>query len=179
MVEAAAQVFHREGATATTNRIADRAGVSIGTLYQYFPNKESLLQVLAERHLRDVDVVLDEVTSRLRREALPFDETMCGLLEAAVSLHDDWPGLHDVLHRLGPRTVRDLEVLRAIEGRLAEDISFHLARCGRGGSSAPLAAQTIVATVDALIHRVMTAQGFDLQMLMASVTALAPPTGQR
>ena len=41
LLQAAAQVFEELGyAAATTNRIADRAGVSIGTLYQYFPNRD-------------------------------------------------------------------------------------------------------------------------------------------
>lgn len=51
LLEAAAQVFHREGFGATTNRIAKQAGLSIGTLYEYFPNKHALLTALAERHV--------------------------------------------------------------------------------------------------------------------------------
>ena len=51
VLEGAARVFRREGFAATTNRIASEAGVSIGSLYEYFPNKEALLLALAERHL--------------------------------------------------------------------------------------------------------------------------------
>ena len=47
ILEGAARVFRAEGFDATTNRIAATAGVSIGTLYEYFPNKESLLVALA------------------------------------------------------------------------------------------------------------------------------------
>lgn len=50
--EAAAQILQREGRDAlTTNRIAERAGVSIATLYQYFRNKEAVLVALARREL--------------------------------------------------------------------------------------------------------------------------------
>jgi AcrR family transcriptional regulator len=55
LLEAAAQVFRAEGYGATTNRIAVRAGVSIGTLYEYFPNKEALLLALAERHVEEAE----------------------------------------------------------------------------------------------------------------------------
>ena len=54
VLAAAAQVFEALGyAAGTTNRIAERAGVSIGTLYQYFPSKEALAVALLERHLAE------------------------------------------------------------------------------------------------------------------------------
>jgi len=50
VLEAAAQVLQKEGEEAfTTNRIAERAGFGIGTLYQYFPNKAAIIAALAER----------------------------------------------------------------------------------------------------------------------------------
>jgi AcrR family transcriptional regulator len=55
VLEGAARVFKREGFGATTNRIAETAGVSIGTLYEYFPNKEALLAALAERHVAEAE----------------------------------------------------------------------------------------------------------------------------
>jgi len=55
LLEAAARVFRAEGYGATTNRIAERAGVSIGTLYEYFPNKEALLLALAEHHVDEAE----------------------------------------------------------------------------------------------------------------------------
>jgi AcrR family transcriptional regulator len=48
LLEAAAPVFVREGyARATTNRIADAAGVSVGSLYQYFPSKDFVTRLSA------------------------------------------------------------------------------------------------------------------------------------
>ncbi len=50
IIEAATQLLEEKGAPGfSTNKIVERAGVSIGTLYQYFPNKEAILQFLVER----------------------------------------------------------------------------------------------------------------------------------
>lgn len=50
ILEAAAQLLERNGTAAfTANKVAERAGVSIGTLYQYFPNKHAIVRTIAER----------------------------------------------------------------------------------------------------------------------------------
>jgi AcrR family transcriptional regulator len=51
---AAAHVFSERGYAATTNQIAEAAGLSIGSLYQYFPDKDALLVALHGRHLEEV-----------------------------------------------------------------------------------------------------------------------------
>ena len=64
LFEAATRILANEGeAGFTTNRIAERAGFSIGTLYQYFPSKEAIVVALVRRHrdrvLRELDVMLE------------------------------------------------------------------------------------------------------------------------
>ena len=50
ILDAAAQILQTEGeAHFNTNRVAEKAGFSIGTLYQYFPNKNSIIEAIAER----------------------------------------------------------------------------------------------------------------------------------
>jgi AcrR family transcriptional regulator len=176
LVEAAAQVFSREGLAATTNRIAERAGVSIGTLYQYFPDKHAMLRAVAARHLQDGQQRLTTVFDRLRVEVPPFDEAMAAVLTELVDLHRDRPVLHALLHRL-TTTDADLEELRAFEDRVCAEVAFHLKRCDRGGDDPDELARTIVAAVDAQLHRVLTRSGCDdgaVAQLRRTVTRLAP-----
>jgi AcrR family transcriptional regulator len=64
ILDAAAERFAAVGYDATTTtQIAERAGVSVGSLYQFFPDKEVLLDALAERHTGGIDQILAASTS--------------------------------------------------------------------------------------------------------------------
>src|SRR5438132_10881446 len=72
ILEGAAQILEAGGLAAfTTNAVAERAGVSIGTLYQYFADKNALIQALAERELQ---AALGRVRQALRGEIDPTPE---------------------------------------------------------------------------------------------------------
>lgn len=63
IVEAAAQILQREGEeAATTARIAERAGVSIGSVYQYFPNKDAILLALIRK---EREAIFADVAKRI------------------------------------------------------------------------------------------------------------------
>lgn len=83
ILEGAARVFRREGFAATTNRIAEAAGVSIGTLYEYFPNKESLLVALSECHLAEAESGVDSAL----RDASTTTDLLERLQRAIVASH--------------------------------------------------------------------------------------------
>jgi len=94
ILEAAAEVFAGMGyARATTNKIAERAGVSVGSLYQYFPNKDSLLAKLLEQHHADVHRVVGAALVRLADPDTPLEEGLRPLLTELVALHEENPAL--------------------------------------------------------------------------------------
>jgi AcrR family transcriptional regulator len=80
LLDAAGQVFAESGySAATTNAIAARAGVSPGTLYQYFPNKEAIADAVGELYTVELREIMDRVLVRL-----PEAVSLTGLLDLAV-----------------------------------------------------------------------------------------------
>jgi AcrR family transcriptional regulator len=69
--EATIQVLLRDGLEKlTTMRVAARAGVSVGTLYQYYPHKLALLYALLEQHLEQVTITVEEACARVHGQPL-------------------------------------------------------------------------------------------------------------
>ena len=94
ILRAAVELFSARGYAGTnTNDLADRAGVSVGSVYQYFPNKDAILTALVERHLQGVDAVLGTSLGELADPALPLRVAVRRLLERFQALHDHDPGL--------------------------------------------------------------------------------------
>ena len=96
MLDAAVELLKRGGsAFITTNRIAETAGVSIGSVYQYFPNKHALFVALHERHIRDVEATLRRKVTECAHA--PLEELVLSLLEGMVEAHAADPKLAELL----------------------------------------------------------------------------------
>ncbi len=105
LVEATARILVREGFDkASTNRIAEVAGVSVGSLYQYFPSKEALVAAVIDRHRQDI---LHVVRGELAKAATqPIEQGVRTLVAVAVKAHRVDPRLHRVLAEQIPRVGR-------------------------------------------------------------------------
>ncbi|MFF5986643.1 TetR/AcrR family transcriptional regulator [Prauserella flavalba] len=174
VLEAAAQVFEREGISATTNRIAERGGVSIGTLYQYFPNKRALLHALAERHLDEAGERLEALRAELAAARPDWAATVRLIADAVTGLHRDRPRLHAVLYEHTPRTPDGVERVRALHEALAVELAAQLRRCGRGGADPEHMAALLVHAVDAQLHRVLLGAASAADDLARTMLALIP-----
>lgn len=88
VLEATLQVLRAEGAQRlTTTRVAERAGVSVGTLYQYHANKQSLVHALLERHLlRQARAVEEACTAQ---QAQPAARMAAAVARAYVQAKTD------------------------------------------------------------------------------------------
>ena len=152
ILTATARILVRDGfERASTNRIAEEAGVSVGSLYQYFPNKESLVAALMDRHVDEMHVIVKGKLSRVR--SLPLRRAARELVELMIRAHAVEPKLHRVFAEQVPR-VGLLARITGLERRL-ENMTRTILE-GMNERVRPqnldVAAFIVTQTVDALTH---------------------------
>jgi AcrR family transcriptional regulator len=86
----------------TTNRVAELAGVSVGSLYQYFPNKEALIVALMEHHTNAMAQLAQQHLEGLEDRSVM--DVLQQLIKAALAAHAVNPRLHHVLNEQMPRS---------------------------------------------------------------------------
>jgi AcrR family transcriptional regulator len=125
IIQATARVLIEDGYDrASTNRIAQAAGVSIGSLYQYFPSKEALVAALVETH---VDRMMEVVARILGNDSEPSDlrHSADVLVTALIAAYRVDPKLHHVLCQEVPK-IGDLRRIYEFEQILADVVRKHL-----------------------------------------------------
>ncbi len=151
VVEAGARILSEQGWTGfTTNKIAEAAGVSIGSLYQYFPDKVSLVGAIRRRHLDDsLDAVRKALAARL-----PAGEFIDRLVSNIIEAHSIHPGLHRVLLDEAPGLEAYRDQNSEIEAQYlalyAEMAATYSSR--REGVPAATVGLVISDTIDGVIH---------------------------
>jgi AcrR family transcriptional regulator len=105
ILQATAHILTEKGYDHTnTNLIAELAGVSIGSLYQYFPNKESLMVALMEQHSHEIAELVESKLNHLFDD--PPEIAIPELVKAVLAVHGINPRLHQVLSEEIPRSQR-------------------------------------------------------------------------
>lgn len=137
----------------TTGRVAERAGVSIGSLYQYFPNKEALVARLVERHAAEIVAVLGDALTAHATASL--EAGLGAYIAAGIRAHRLAPALHKVLTEQIPRIGKialamdtHRQITRALEGFLAGHANEL-----RPGLDPALAAFVVETATEAIVHR--------------------------
>jgi AcrR family transcriptional regulator len=126
ILEATTHILTEEGYDkANTNRVAERAGISIGSLYQYFPNKESLMAALMDQHATEMAELVETKLDRLFDS--PLEIAIPEIITAVVAAHAINPRLHQVLSEEIPRSERSPQMHKADE-RITELLRAYLER---------------------------------------------------
>lgn len=146
--EAAARVLVREGyARASTNRIAAVAGVSVGSLYQYFPGKEAIFAALEEAHGSEMALALTVVVEAHR--GAPVSRLLRAAVDAACDTHAREVRLQRALESEVPR-LGGTPRLRRLERKAMGQWEAELVARGFRDASGRLF--LLSRTLDALVH---------------------------
>jgi AcrR family transcriptional regulator len=157
ILNAAARIFHEQGyAGATTNDVADEAGVSVGSLYQYFPNKDALLVALTRRHIESTTADLAFLLSQMNAN-VGFDTILRRVVDFLVEQHD-LDDLHLLVMHQAPRT-REISIeLERAKSQLVDLAEQLLVSRINDPQHRTLVARMVVATIDAGVHDVILRQ---------------------
>ncbi|MBX3232884.1 MAG: TetR family transcriptional regulator [Labilithrix sp.] len=152
LLSATARVLVRDGYDhASTNKIAEAAGVSIGSLYQYYPSKEALVAAVGERHANEMLEILR--ASAMEVVELPLEEAARKIIRTMIEAHSVDPKLHRVLVEQIPR-VGNMAHIDKIDEEIVSLVRAYLeARRGEVGvDDLDMAALLAVGSVEAMTH---------------------------
>lgn len=131
VLDAVVRVMKRHGVEGvTTNRIAEAAGVSIGSVYQYFPDKRAIFTALHDRHVERISRIIE--STLVEHASSPLEDFVRALIEALVDEHGADPELHELMTAAVPHGA---EGARALEVRLRG--TFKLAIASRAHRHPP------------------------------------------
>lgn len=170
ILEAALQVLAREGAQRfTTSRVAERAGVSVGSIYQYFPNKAAILFRLQSEEWQRTAGLLGRILEerdkpplvRLRTLVHTFIRSECEEADMRVALHDAAPLYRDSPEAHEARSASSAAMLRFIQEvlpetpgaeqeQISEIVSSTLGAVGKRFSESPRTDQQIDSYANAM-----------------------------
>jgi len=173
ILDAAARVFVKEGyARATTNRIALAAGVSVGSLYQYFPSKDAIAVELLRRYREGLISLVGTRLAEIQDHS--FEAVVHALMTSLLRAEGINPALHRVLIEQVLRTNARREIL-GFEERLEQLLADSLRAGGdkvRAGDY-ELAAFVLVRVVLAVVHAaVVDNPRYNTPKLAAELTRL-------
>lgn len=156
---ATARVLVARGwAGTTTNHVAARAGVSIGTLYEYFPSKEALVAALVGRHLEEAEARLAALARTIAAQPASLEVVVQEIVGAMLELHATAPRLHRVLFEEVPHPPAVRARVRALEDGQARALAALLPRVAPVKDAATTA-RVIVELLEALTHRWILSPG--------------------
>lgn len=155
----------------TTNLIAERAGVSIGSLYQFFSSKEAILEAMADRYLRQTQDVMRERMATVESQNL--EATVRDLLELLVKLQERRPYFLQCMAGSQPSPALNTSVVN-LKVALATEVATLLVRQGAQleESLLKLRSRIVVEMIGILLQFVVRARGKQRRLAMDEIQNL-------
>lgn len=171
LLEVAERTFAEVGfEQTTTNMIAERAGVSIGSLYQFFSSKESILEAMAERYVLQMREMLEAQLPELT--AANYRQRIDTLLKLIIKHQDDRPYFLQCLaaNRLSPVLER---IVEDMHGVMTEHVAQVFVRLGAdaGAPILHLRSRMAVEAISSLIPMAVRAKGHERQLILREIRA--------
>lgn len=115
VLDAVTRILKKQGKDAvTTNRIAVMAGVSIGSVYQYFPDKRAIYRALLDRHLDTIGRLIEDALASSADHSL--SKLVSSVVDVMFDVHTIEPELHELLWTEAPRKSYERELQERLRG---------------------------------------------------------------
>ncbi|GAA3636452.1 TetR/AcrR family transcriptional regulator [Kineosporia mesophila] len=156
ILDAAAHVFAEYGyAAGTTNRIAEQAGISIGSLYQYYPNKDALLLELLSQHLDASPMLALTENGSAQRD---LEDMLRATVRASIDNHRHDPHLLQVMIEQAPRSGELIARMETVQRETAQRLETVLREHPEVRvADVATAAQLVLTTVELSVHLLVAA----------------------
>lgn len=150
VVEAAARILSESGyAALTTNEVARVSGVSIGSVYEYFRNKDDIIAVIVDRHLTSAETSVGSFEFQ-GAQSWSLEQIVSSLVSGFLDLHRDDPRLHRVLSSEVPLTEQQIMRRQNLEEQIVRGVAGLL---NHQVPNPALQGTLLVQTTDALVHK--------------------------
>ncbi|AZO01469.1 TetR/AcrR family transcriptional regulator [Mesorhizobium sp. M9A.F.Ca.ET.002.03.1.2] len=167
IIEAGAHILSELGwAGFNTNKVAEAAGVSIGSLYQYFPDKLALVEAIRRRHFDNVLSVISEAAA----DEKPLRQFARKLVRGMIAAHSIHPTLHQVLLDEAPGDRGSRAAHAAFQSRYLEHYAAAVAQYRRRRKDHETVARVLSSAVEGVIHNearrgILDAPGLQKQLV--------------
>lgn len=169
ILDAAAHILGERGwAGLTTNAAAETAGVSIGSLYQYFPNKLALIEAVRQRHL-------DQVLTVLRAAAdttVPRRRRVEALVRGMIAVHRRYPAAHRVLLEESPRAQDSRGMHDQFQTECRKAYEAIVSAEGPVGAEVRIRGQVLAGALAGAVHEAAREGTLDSPLLRTELTGL-------
>lgn len=169
IIEAGAHVLSELGwAGFSTNKVAEAAGVSIGSLYQYFPDKLALVEAIRRRHFDHVLSVIREAAA----DEKPLRQFARELVRGMIGAHSIHPTLHQVLLDEAPGDRGSRAAHASFQTRYLEHYAAAVAQYRKRRKDTETMARVLSSAIEGVIHNAARCNMLDAPELQRQLVEL-------